>query len=56
MLDTYAQKYGMKPADVEQEPFNEVMPYVWLWKEQDEFNARLNAAKELFNSNNQPKP
>lgn len=34
-----------------QEPFDEVMPYLLLWKEQEEFFERYHEQNELLNGN-----
>jgi hypothetical protein len=41
IVDQYAKAYGVLPRIVQQEPFDEVFPFLFLWKEQDEFRERL---------------
>lgn len=51
LIDRYAQHYGQLPRVVQQEPFDEFMPFFLLWKRQGEFQHRLSLLKNLTNAN-----
>jgi hypothetical protein len=40
MIDSYAQNFGMSPREVYNEPFDEFIPFFYLWKEQAEYRER----------------
>jgi hypothetical protein len=47
-IDQYAHRYGMRPEDVEKVRFDNFIPFVYLWKEQGEYQERYQLkSKEL---------
>ena len=50
LLDQYAKAYGLEPDEVEQRRFDTVMTFIWLWKEQEEFAARVATARRLMDT------
>lgn len=47
-IDQYAARYGVLPQDVEKIRFDNFMPFIYLWKEQAEYQERYQLkAKEL---------
>jgi hypothetical protein len=47
-IDQYASRYGILPQEAEKVRFDNFMPFIYLWKEQQEYQERYQiAAKSL---------
>ena len=48
-IDRFARAYGQKPSDVIMEKFDDVIPFLALWKEQLDFTNRFKKIKGDLN-------
>ena len=46
LIDKYAHRFGRLPREILQERTDDILPFVVLWKEQDEFLQRRQRAEQ----------
>ena len=46
LIDRYAERYGRLPREILQERTDDVLPFLLLWKEQDEYKQRFQMAEQ----------
>jgi hypothetical protein len=48
IINTFARNFGLDPDKVYLKDFDTVMNFMWLWKEQDEYQERFNETKRMM--------
>lgn len=49
-IDKYAQNFSLDPDAVIKKSFNTVMNFLWMWKEQEEFEKRYMKIYKMVNN------
>jgi hypothetical protein len=50
LIDQYAHRFGQLPRVVMGEPFDDVLPFIYLWKEKNELDVRINIIKKGYDT------
>jgi hypothetical protein len=46
IIDKYGERFGKLPREILQERTDDVLPFLFLWKEQDEYRQRYQRAEK----------
>lgn len=48
LIDRFAHRYGRLPREILSERTDDVLPFIFLWKEQDEYRERYAIAEKAL--------